>query len=188
MEFEKCYQEMLDTFPPTMSMEQMRKSCKMSKRMARYLLEQGVIPCKDSGKKTRRFTIQTIDVVKFLAARDICPEEYKAPKGWYRREKESTLSETDTERVKAYYEQVLEPYPEVLSVKHVCEITGYGSTTVICWCVKKHIHRYLIRRKYHIPKESLLEYMLSQRFQRIRVKSEKHRQFIREIEKLLQRK
>ena len=29
-------------------------------------MEHGVIPCKDSGKKTRRFTIKTMDVIKFL--------------------------------------------------------------------------------------------------------------------------
>ena len=41
------------------------------------------MPCHDSGKKTRRYTIQTRDVVTFLCDREDNPDKYKAPKGLY---------------------------------------------------------------------------------------------------------
>ena len=53
-----------------------------------------------------------------------------------------------------------------------------GSTTVVNWCEKRYIHRFFIRRKHLIPKESLLDFMLGQRFRKISVKSEKHLELI----------
>lgn len=76
------------------------------------------------------------------------------------------------------FTDILIPYPELLSVSDVVEITGYCSTTVVNWCEKQYIHRFLIRRKYLIPKESLLNFMMGERFRKISVKSDKHREYI----------
>lgn len=51
-------------------MDQLYRICHISKRKAKWLLENGVIPCEDSGKWTRRFQIHLEDVITFLERRD----------------------------------------------------------------------------------------------------------------------
>lgn len=43
----------------------------ISKATALYLLQSGAIPCKDTGKKTRRYAIKTDDVIEYLRQREI---------------------------------------------------------------------------------------------------------------------
>ena len=69
------YSILLEQYPEVVSKDQMYKICHISKRKATWLLENGVIPCQDSGKKTRRFQIRTIDIVRYLAKRDSNPQE-----------------------------------------------------------------------------------------------------------------
>lgn len=46
--------------------EQFCRICHISKRHAKYLLDSGLVKCMDSGKKTRRYTIQAKDVWAYL--------------------------------------------------------------------------------------------------------------------------
>ena len=77
----------------------------------------------------------------------------------------------------------LEPYPDVLSVDEVVQITGYGSSSVVKWCKKEDLQHYCIGRKFFVPKTWLQEFMLSERFWRIHVKSHIHRQSLASLER-----
>ena len=175
------YEEILKDCPDTITKEQLYKVCHISKRTALFLLESGLIPCKDSGKQTRKYTIAKNDVIAYLEQRDKTPEAYLPPDGWYggnyRRKITNSsyvLSDEEFVRMRTFYSEMLHAYPDVLSVEQIEQFTGYSSTTVPNWCQKRQIHRFQIGRKYMIPKESLLDFMLSLRFRRIQVKSQKH--------------
>ncbi len=73
------FQWIIDEYPETMSMEQMRIVCHIAKHTAAHLLQHGLVPCKISPKKTRRYTIKTVDVVYYLKRRELFPEEYSPP-------------------------------------------------------------------------------------------------------------
>lgn len=73
-----------ESYPATISMGQLYRICHISKRKARWLLEQGIIPCVDSGKKTRRFSIQLEDVIIFLERRDAGCWRMPSPEGFLR--------------------------------------------------------------------------------------------------------
>ena len=75
------YGSLRESYPATVSMDQLYRICHISKRKARWLLEQGIIPCVDSGKKTRRFSIQLEDVIIFLERRDAGLLEDAIPRG-----------------------------------------------------------------------------------------------------------
>lgn len=64
------YSFLRDQYPEIITMEQLYRICHISKRKARWLLENGVIPCVDSGKQTRRFKIKLDDIIEFLELRD----------------------------------------------------------------------------------------------------------------------
>ena len=55
----------------------------ISKATALHLLQNGLVPCKDTGKKTRRYTIRTDDIIFYLIDRELHPEVYRAPDRWY---------------------------------------------------------------------------------------------------------
>ena len=76
---EKYCSEVLAQYPEYITKDQMYRICHISKKTCLFLLESGLVPNIDSGKKTRRFKIKTEDVIDYLKSRDDYPELYKAP-------------------------------------------------------------------------------------------------------------
>lgn len=169
----------LQGYPSYISKEQLCKICHISKRTALRLLEDGSIPCKSNGKQTRKYQIALADVEAFLLKRQarIKPNPREA-RNVYRpmsAEMKSLLPHVVTDW--------LEPYPDVLSVDEVVQITGYGSSSVVKWCKKEDLQHYCIGRKFFVPKTWLQEFMLSERFWGIHVKSHIHRQSLVSLER-----
>ena len=75
------YSALLKEYPPVISKDQLYRICHISKRKATWLLENGIIPCEDSGKKTRRFKIRTVDVIRYLETLENSPEQIVVPVG-----------------------------------------------------------------------------------------------------------
>lgn len=57
-------------YPEYITKDQMYRICHISKKTCLFLLESGLVPNIDSGKKTRRFKIKTVDVIQYLKDRD----------------------------------------------------------------------------------------------------------------------
>lgn len=171
--------KMLQGYPSYISKEQLCKICHISKRTALRLLEDGSIPCKSNGKQTRKFQIALADVEAFLLKRQsrikINPREARNVYRPMSAEMKSLLPHVVTDW--------LEPYPDVLSVDEVVQITGYGSSSVVKWCKKEDLQHYCIGRKFFVPKTWLQEFMLSERFWGIHVKSHIHRQSLVSLER-----
>lgn len=169
----------LQGYPSYISKEQLCKICHISKRTALRLLEDGSIPCKSNGKQTRKFQIALADVEAFLLKRQarikINPREARNVYRPMSAEMKSLLPHVVTDW--------LEPYPDVLSVDEVVQITGYGSSSVVKWCKKENLQHYCIGRKFFVPKIWLQEFMLSERFWGIHVKSHIHRQSLASLER-----
>ena len=124
----------LQGYPSYISKEQLCKICHISKRTALRLLEDGSIPCKSNGKQTRKYQIALADVEAFLLKRQarikINPREARNVYRPMSAEMKSLLPHIVTDW--------LEPYPDVLSVDDVVQITGYGSSSVVKWCKKEN--------------------------------------------------
>ena len=67
---EKYCNEILQQYPEYITKDQMYRICHISKKTCLFLLESGLVPNIDSGKKTRRFKIKTVDVIQYLKDRD----------------------------------------------------------------------------------------------------------------------
>lgn len=188
---EKYCREILEQYPEYITKDQMYRICHISKKTCLFLLESGLVPNIDSGKKTRRYKIKTTDVIQYLHDRDDYPELYKAPDGFYKGNgcrKAPSFDEVfvkdDLTRMRQFYEALLQNYPDVLSVRQVAQFTGYGESSVAKWCGKQELKSFLIRQKFKIPKEYLLDFLVSRYFIGIAVKSEKHQKFNEKIRKL----
>ena len=75
--------QQLDALPATITKDQFYRICHISKRHAKYLLDSGLVKCVDSGKKTRKYKIEMKDVLAYLIDRELDPEKYRAPAGYY---------------------------------------------------------------------------------------------------------
>lgn len=170
--------------PDIMSKEQLRIVCHISKRTALYLLQSGLIPCKNSGKKTRCYSIKKSDVLAFLKDREKNPERYLAPENWYspksaaepnpyviRVHPSKKCSKTAMTR---YYRTALKAYPDVMDVQDVCEFTGYNRRTVSQWVRKNRLKIIMRTNKFLIPKPFLIEYLCSDWYAGTLRKSKKH--------------
>ncbi|MCM1564709.1 MAG: helix-turn-helix domain-containing protein [Dehalobacter sp.] len=75
------YLALLKDCPETLSLQHFRAVAYISKRKAKWLLENGIIPCQDSGKQTRRFLIRRSVVAEFLRRQDAGELEAVIPVG-----------------------------------------------------------------------------------------------------------
>lgn len=120
-------EEILTPYPDPMSRNDFRIACHIGTRTSLYLLQSGLVPCKNNGKKTRCYKIAKKDVAEYLYRRESDPMRYTPPSGWYynypKHKKpaaslERKLNYTGEERLlaKEWYEQQLANYPDVLTV------------------------------------------------------------------------
>ena len=155
------YEQILRDYPEYMSMEQMRIICHISKRTARLLLQTGLVPCVDNGKKTRKYQIATVDVITYLKERKKHPERYALPEGSYAREHIPPIAYTTIISPFRIDRLLFEESPDVLTVQQAAVIASVNPSTVTDWAAKKHFRAFLINNTYHIPKLSLLIYLAS---------------------------
>ncbi len=184
MEQTNQYQWILEKYPATISKDQLYRLCGISKKTALHLLEHGLIPCKDSGKKTRRYTIAITDVIAYLEAREIYPDCFIAPEGWYAgkaRDKCDALTPAEVQRMREYFITVLSSYPDVLNLSEICELTGYGRAAVTNWCNTQGLKHFSIGGRYLIPQTWAIEFFLGTYFRTIRRKSERHKDHLRNL-------
>ena len=168
------YQWILDQYPTVITKEQLYKLCHVSKKTALHYLENGLIPCECTEKKTHRYHIKTKDVVQFLSMRDLMPNECQAPAGWYKKSSGKyvrSMSPAMRQKIQEAVDLLLEKYPDVLTVVQVGEITGYATTTVLKWCKSRQLHHFRICGKNCIPKQSLLKFFVTQEYRCIAMKS-----------------
>ena len=189
---EEKIQEILAPYPDTMTRTDLRISCHIGTRTAIYLLQSGLIPNIHSGKKTRCYKIAKADVAEYLRRRETDPEYYTPPSGWYGKNfkrkppKVSIMRSINYEIIsrlltRQYFENLLKPYPDVLSVKQISEITGYKHKVVTRWCATERLKSILKSPRYMVPKTWLLDFLVSDDYNNICRKSGKHYAMIREI-------
>ena len=70
---------MNDNTNKTITAEEACRILHISKRKCAWMLQNGMIPCIDSGKKTRRYTILLNDVLTFKTDYETHPEKYFIP-------------------------------------------------------------------------------------------------------------
>lgn len=166
------YSYLRDQYPPVISLDQLYRICHISKRKAKWLLENHIIPCRDSGKKTRRFKIQLEDVIHYLEAMDTGDQVILFPKGDFSshciakpaaRKKSLLQKLSQPERqmeIRRYFERKFASYPDALTTALVAQMTGYGRNAVNHWIQEGHLKIYS-RGERIIPKTYLLEFCCS---------------------------
>ena len=158
------YTKLLKGYPKYMSMEQMRIVCRISKKTARLLLQTGLVPCKNTGKKTHTYQIRKAAVFQYLVQRDIMPERYILPEGSYARP--SIGSEADYNALIPVDLSLFDEYPDILSAQQAAVLSNVTPDSVKDWAKKKYFKSFIKGNAYHIPKSALIEYLSSPQHRR----------------------
>lgn len=166
--------------PDELNKEQFYRLCHISKSTALYLLQSGRVPCEYSGKKTRCYKIKKEDVKDYLDAKNI--SSFSAPKGGYGCHYTSKLPQNLPaevyEKMKAYYEEILDSYADILSVEELSKLIGYGKSAINGWCRRDLLRYFRKGNKNYIPKAFLSEFFCSFYFRSISRKSEWHKRMM----------
>ena len=176
------YEKLREEHTETVTMEQFYQIAHISKRKARWLLENKVIPCEDSGKQTRRFKIKLDDVIDYLQKVQSGTLDVSIPSGIFASGAASKPPREylDTDELKRQFLADWYDAPDMLSLKQASEISGYGVTSILRWVNREQVKGVLYYERYLISKESLAAFLSSKEGQGIVQKSTFHRDLIEE--------
>ena len=184
-------QTLLIRYPDGVNKEIFRKVCHLSPRVAQYLLESGLVPCVIKPQRTHRYSVKTADMVAFLRDRERHPEKYGLPaernktslrkcrKKHNRPSRAKLGTITDISYAEACRSAVSN-CPDLLSIAQTISVIGYSSKSILRWYHDKKLKCVNIRGKVLIPKLALYEFMLTEDFKRIRAKSDKQWDLLKE--------
>ena len=181
-----------DDYPEIMNKEQMFKACGISKKTAQYLLETGLVPCTDTGKKTHRFLIAKSDLIEYVADRERDPEKYKAPALWYSDGQSVNTKNLrgrlppehlSDDEVRRFYEEKLRSYGSLLTVENIVLFTGFSKTAVNNWLYDGKLKYLDCLAGNRIPKEYFIDFLCSEWFNRHKGKPDRTKKYITEISK-----
>jgi excisionase family DNA binding protein len=158
------YEYLYKLYPPVINKDQFYRICNVSKKTAAHLLDNGLVPCINSGKKTRKYKINLEDVIVYLETREEDPGQFAAPYGWYKTKmkpgtKRLVLSKDNIRKIKLYFKNLISVYPDVMSVNQVSDVTGYSTTTILKWISKGMLKCFNMGNRFVVPKTYLMEFL-----------------------------
>ena len=180
------------------SLEQLYKMLHISKRKAAWMLQNGIIPCEIRNTPTHKYSVRKEDVLAYMekSAREKRSEIpvgiFNAKKTNNPRRTESSVSDCggyfdDTHyklrgkeraRFKKMLEDLLSAVPDTLTVDEVVTLTGYSRKTILRYVQRKYIYAVNIMGKYYISKQSIINYLATDKAFRNTQKSEWHENII----------
>lgn len=157
------YSALLEDYPPVISKDQLYRICHISKRKATWLLENGIIPCEDSGKKTRRFKIRTVDVIQYLETFEDKPGLTSVPVGIFNgtggKAQPDPVTLIPQATIRNHLKQTWQDAPDALTTTQVAELTGYTLKTVRHWLSNQQLQSISCPRGRVIAKAWLIRFM-----------------------------
>lgn len=176
------YEKLREEYRETITMEQFYRIAHISKRKASWLLTNGIIPCEDSGKQTRRFKIRLDDVIEYLQKVQSGALHVSIPGGIFVSGAASRPPREylDCDELKEQFLAEWYDVPDMLTIKQASEISGYVGTSILRWVNRKQVKGVLYHERYLISKESLATFLSSKDGQDIVKKSELHQGVIAE--------
>ena len=172
------YDDLKKRYPEYVSKNQLYVICRISKRSAKYLLDNGIIPCVDRGTKTWRYQVALKDIIEYLEKRDREGASF-IPRGamnvspmWRSKSISYTKIRTTPPEIAAalenevrqYFEYIFSDFPDVLTAYDLVEITGLSLSCLQRYLKKGAIKSLLVGQQHMIPKAYVLDFVSSKKF------------------------
>ena len=184
----KNYETLRKQYPEYISLEQLHRICRIAKRSAKYLVENGIIPATDTGRTTWRWKIALDDVIIYLSQRE--KRGSMIPTGAVNSRKDrnyatgtrSSFAQVVTpgqERmVVKYFEHIIADYADVLTLADIVEITGLAKNSLQKLISTGHIDTIATAPRYLVPKRYLLDFIGRKRFRDMRTSSKRFNELL----------
>ena len=180
------HESLRESYPAIISMDQLYRICNISKRKARWLLEHGVIPCQNSGKQTRRFSIRLEDVICFLEQRDAGLLDDVIPQGSFPNSSPRPVRPTspvlDKDGLCAHLLECWKDWLDMLTTRQESELCGYSANALNRWWNLGQGQGVKYRNELRYSKESLACWLASAKGQVIAASSQQHKEWIKEFQ------
>ena len=174
--------EIASAYPKTTNSEQLRIILGISKRKCAWMLQNGVIPCKDTEKKTRRYTIEITDVIHYVKTVSENPNLYFIPPIFSAKKSTSEIRYPNELR-EDFSEWLTKRWfhrKETLIPKDIEKLIGYEHDSVRRWLNRGHLKCVKAQGEEIIAKEWLITFLSNYGF-KIAKKSQKHQELITEF-------
>ena len=160
--------------PEIITKEQLYKLLHISKRKAKWMLDEGIIPCQNRGTKTHTYLIRMEDVRIYLARPD-AERQRELPTGQFNAHPvrshrkcenlpQRELREGETDDYMLFLEEELAVQPDDLSVAQVVSLTGICEKKILRWLQTGELFAVRFGGRYHIPKEVVVEWYAKTRY------------------------
>ena len=180
------------------SLEQLYKMLHISKRKAAWMLHNGIIPCEIRNTPTHKYSVRKEDVLAYMAKSDR-EKRKEIPVGIFNAKKTNNPRRTESQgsdcggyfddtnyklrgkeraRFKEMLEDLLSAVPDTLTVDDVAELTGYHRRTILRYVQRKYIYAVNIMGKYYISKQSIINYLATDKAFKNMQKTEWHEDVI----------
>ena len=178
------YEELKNQYPEYISLDQLYRICKISKRSALYLIQHGIIPMTDTGKQTWRYKININDVITYLNKRDqqgsLIPPGAVSSRQKDRIDGKINIRKSFSQMVEhgqefdvaEYFKYIYADCADILTIVDITEMTGLNKSTVIKLAKSGQIKSLTNSPKYLIPKNYLMEFVVTRRFIEAKTNSE----------------
>ena len=173
--------EIVSAYPKTINSEQLRIILGISKRKCAWMLQNGVIPCKDTEKKTRRYTIEITDVIHYVNTVSENPYAYFIPPIFSAKKSTSEIRYPNELR-EDFSEWLTKRWcnrKETFSPKELEKLLGYEHDSVRRWLNRGHLKCVKAQGEEIIAKEWLITFLSDYGF-KIAKKSQKHQELLNE--------
>jgi len=167
---DKEYEALRKRYPQYVSKEQLFIICRISKRSAKYLLDNGIIPCEDTGKKTWRYKVALEDIITYLKRRDETGDTQIPYGGAGSGRKKikalfpKAIIHGREDEVRRYFEYIFDDFPDVLNMYDAAEMTGLALSTINRLVKAGAINSIRVDRRPLIPKAYMLDFVTSPRY------------------------
>lgn len=165
------YEKLRTQYPKTISMDQLYRICKISKRSANYLIKHGIIPAVDTGRKTWRYRIALDDVITYLIKRDKVGSMIPRGATTSRHGKKgkrccfAKIITGDNEReLMEYFSYIYSEYPDVVTAVDVSDMTGLSTKRIFQFIRDGELESLQKRPRYLIAKVDLLKFVTTPHF------------------------
>ena len=183
------------------SLEQLYKMLHISKRKAAWMLQNGIIPCEIRNTPTHKYFVRKEDVLAYIAKSER-EKRSEIPVGIFNAKKTNNPRRTESPnsdcggyfddthyklrgkeraKFKKMLEDLLSAVPDTLTVDEVAELTGYHRRTILRYVQRKYIYAVNIMGKYYISKQSIINYLTTDKAFKNTQKSEWHERIINKI-------
>ena len=156
MNLKKCYFSISSKYPDYVTQKQLSEICGICLKTAHTWEHSGKIPYQIIyDGSIRQHAIRLTDILSYLYTEGLREPDHLS-----------------ADALRTFYEKEFSYLPDLLLPQDICEITGFSDNTVCRWIGSGKLKVLHAGRKFAIPKEFFLNFLISPSFRNIRQKTE----------------